>query len=237
MINRKTLTPGYQRFFLIFYLFLLAACVKCVDTDASIEDGNSSKDAQIEWGSKKNCVTKGPYVISDIWKQYSTIITSTGFLSVLKSSFSDTMVQDFEKRGASSWHSKFYPWKIKNGERCSLMGTVSHPYQATSVMILRFDVCDEYLYGFVYPAGVKCSDGNCTASCKLICGVQNGIPTISLSCGTGSMSCQKEYNGLGQVKKLACTYSNGRKFTCNIHYDTGGKPFGGCTGEGETCTF
>ncbi len=75
-------------------------------------------------------------------------------------------------------------------------------------------------------ANDECTLEKCVP-CKLYCMAGK----VSLTCGSGSVSCAFNYTANGCTDSSACTYENGRSYTCDLDCD--GK--GTCTGAGATC--
>ena len=48
--------------------------------------------------------------------------------------------------------------------------------------------------------------------CELVCDCDG----VGLTCGSGSVTCNYSYNGLGQVDYMSCNYGNGVSFSCSF---------------------
>ena len=85
----------------------------------------------------------------------------------------------------------------------------------------------------------SCSSGKCVKkSCSLKCSAGRDCKlSITYACGTGSKKCNYNRDRSGRVTFMSCTFSNGKRYTCRISWNSIGQCSGTCSADAKTCSF
>ncbi len=186
------------------------------------------------------CKTTGPYEISDMGKRYVTLHKSSSYVADVKSKFGDQAAKDVVDKSCISYKSMVSgcccsPWVLKEGERGTLLGTVSLGAGKT-VYILKLSLCNDACYLNIGEAGVrksatclkdedcgsnaKCDNGFCKSKCSLTCSKTG----FTYTCSAGIKSSKKKMckNSSTKFEELIVEYTNGRTVTCKAYCQVSG---------------